>query len=345
MGEGGGGRKKIVTWQDYFQSLATDFTTGGVAASIAKTINAPIERIKIVLQVQHLKPIEQRYNGLIDCAIRMPQREGFWAFWRGNLANVIRYFPTQALNFAFNDKFKQIFTPLPASSYPAWELAVRNMISGGLAGGLCLFFVYPMDFARTRLSADIGKAGEKKYTGFMDVIKKTMVSEGGFFSLYRGFGISVAGIIPYRAVYFGGYDTLKYLFLANDPKPSFWKKWLIAQVNTTAAQFLTYPIDTIRRRLMMKGEKEGKKKVVATATPVEGAPATETVVVKPAEPVKPKTVYRNSWHCFVVILKEEGPKGLFKGAWANTIRATGGALCMLFYDELNTYLKKHGYRQ
>jgi len=335
MGEGGARKKKIVTWNDYFQSLATDFATGGVSASIAKTINAPIERIKIVLQVQHLKPVEQRYNGLIDCAIRMPQKEGWRAFWRGNLANVIRYFPTQAINFAFNDKFKQVLTPLPPSAYPAWELMLRNMVSGGAAGGLCLFFVYPMDFARTRLSADIGTAAEKKYKGFVDVIKKTMLHEGGFFSLYRGFGISVAGIIPYRAVYFGGYDTLKFLFLANDPHPSFWKKWLIAQVNTTAAQFLTYPIDTVRRRLMMKGEKESKKN---KAAPVEGTIQPTT----PAEPPKPKVVYRNTWHCFTVILKEEGPKGLFKGAWANTIRATGGALCMLFYDEMKTYMEKNG---
>jgi len=259
----------------------------------------------------------------------MPQREGFLAFWRGNLANVIRYFPTQALNFAFNDKINRLLAPLPPSAYAPWELMVRNMIAGGAAGGLCLFFVYPMDFARTRLSADIGKDNEKKYKGFVDVMKKTMTAEGGFFALYGGFGISVAGIIPYRAVYFGGYETLKRYFLANDPHPSFWKKWIIAQVNTTAAQFLTYPIDTIRRRLMMKGEKQ------KTKAPVEGAP--------PAEPAKPKIVYKNSWHCFVVILKEEGPKGLFKGAWANTIRATGGALCMLFYDEIQTYMKKAGY--
>jgi len=307
-------KKKVQTWGDYWKALAIDFSTAGVAASIAKTINAPIERIKIILQIQHLKPVEQRYNGLIDCAIRLPQREGFLAFWRGNMTNVIRYFPTQALNFAFNGAFKDMLLPKGESAYPGWERAVRVMLAGGGAGGLCLFFVYPMDFARTRLSGDIGKAGEKKYKGFIDVIGKTYRNEGGFTALYRGFMLSVAGIIPYRAVYFGGYDTLKYIFLKNDPHPSFWKKWFLAQTNTIAAQFLTYPIDTIRRRLMMKGEKE------STGS---------------------KPVYRNAWHCFVTILKEEGFNGLFKGAWANTIRATGGALCMLFYDELKDYMAKN----
>jgi hypothetical protein len=46
---------------------------------------------------------------MVDCFVRIPREQGFLSFWRGNLANVIRYFPTQALNFAFKDKYKQVF--------------------------------------------------------------------------------------------------------------------------------------------------------------------------------------------------------------------------------------------
>lgn len=296
---------------------ATDFVfdllTGGVAASIAKTINAPIERIKIVLQTQHLKPPELQYRGLVHAFTEIPKREGFWSLWRGNATNVLRYFPTQALNFAFKDKIKETIVP-KGKKFGNFELAARNMLSGGAAGGASLVFVYPMDLARTRLSGDIGKV--KVYKGFGDVITKVFKNEGGLPALYRGFVLSVAGIIPYRAVYFGGYDTLKAIFLADDPNASFWKKWGISQTNTTIAQYLTYPIDTVRRRLMMKGEK-GK-------APPAGA--------------KPPVVYRNAFHCAQVIVQEEGVAGLFKGAWANTIRATGGALCIVFYDELKQYI-------
>jgi solute carrier family 25 (adenine nucleotide translocator) protein 4/5/6/31 len=52
---------------------------------------------------------DQRYKGIIDVLVRVPKEQGFLAFWRGNLANVIRYFPTQALNFAFKDTYKRIF--------------------------------------------------------------------------------------------------------------------------------------------------------------------------------------------------------------------------------------------
>lgn len=297
------------------KGFVTDLLTGGVAASIAKTINAPIERVKIVLQTQHLKPPELHYKGIIDAFTRIPQTEGFWSLWRGNGTNVLRYFPTQALNFAFKDQYKAMFLPKGSKGYSYYELAARNMLAGGAAGGTSLAFVYPMDLARTRLSGDIGKV--KVYKGFGDVISKVYKNEGGLPALYRGFVLSVAGIIPYRAVYFGGYDTLKSIFLSADSNPSFWKKWFVSQVNTTFAQYLTYPIDTVRRRLMLKGE-----------------------AAKKAAGGKPPVVYRNAFHCAQVIVKEEGVGGLFKGAWANTIRATGGALCIVFYDELKEFLAK-----
>ena len=47
-------------------------------------------------------------SGMVDCFVRIPKEQGFLSYWRGNLANVIRYFPTQALNFAFKDKYKQV---------------------------------------------------------------------------------------------------------------------------------------------------------------------------------------------------------------------------------------------
>lgn len=88
-----------------------DFAAGGISAAVSKTAVAPIERVKLLLQVQHISKqitADQRYKGMVDCFVRIPKEQGFLAFWRGNMANVIRYFPTQALNFAFKDKYKQV---------------------------------------------------------------------------------------------------------------------------------------------------------------------------------------------------------------------------------------------
>ena len=92
-------------------SFLKDFLAGGISAAVAKTAVAPIERVKLLIQVQHVSTQlteAQRYKGIVDCFVRLPKEQGIMSYWRGNLANVIRYFPTQALNFAFKDKYKQV---------------------------------------------------------------------------------------------------------------------------------------------------------------------------------------------------------------------------------------------
>merc|ERR1712086_204677 len=86
-------------------SFVVDFLMGGVSAAVSKTAAAPIERVKLLIQNQDemLKTgrLDRKYNGIVECFRRTSQQEGVLSLWRGNTANVIRYFPTQALNFAF----------------------------------------------------------------------------------------------------------------------------------------------------------------------------------------------------------------------------------------------------
>merc|ERR1712087_829426 len=202
-------------------------------------MGAPIERVKLLLQVQdNIKdiPADQRYNGIGDCFRRVNAEQGTAAFWRGNLANVIRYFPTQALNFACKDFYKTIFNPYNPKTEPG-KFFVGNCASGGAAGATSLCFVYPLDFARTRLAADVGSGKTREFTGIVDCLRK-IATKDGVQGLYRGFGISVAGIIFYRAAYFGMYDTGKAMFLGN---ANVLMKWAVAQVVTVSAGVISYP--------------------------------------------------------------------------------------------------------
>jgi solute carrier family 25 (adenine nucleotide translocator) protein 4/5/6/31 len=288
-------------------SFAKDFLAGGISAAVSKTAVAPIERVKLILQVQAAnKQIEagKEYKGIIDCFVRIPKEQGFAAFWRGNLANVIRYFPTQALNFAFKDVYKQIFLGGVDQKTQFWRYFVGNLGSGGAAGATSLCFVYPLDYARTRLGADVGKgAADRQYNGLVDCIKKTLKSDGAI-GLYRGFSVSVQGIIIYRAAYFGCYDTARGSL--PDPKNSpFIVNFAIAQVVTICSGILSYPFDTVRRRMMMQSGR-----------------------------AKADIMYKNTLDCWVKISKQEGTRAFFKGALSNVFRGTGGALVLVFYDEL-----------
>jgi hypothetical protein len=53
--------------------------------------------------------LDRKYTGIGDCFRKTVADEGPLSLWRGNTANVIRYFPTQALNFACKDKYKELF--------------------------------------------------------------------------------------------------------------------------------------------------------------------------------------------------------------------------------------------
>jgi len=286
--------------------FATNFLMGGVAAAVSKTAAAPIERVKLLIQNQAemLKTgrLDRPYGGIGDCFKRVIAEEGFVSLWRGNLANVLRYFPTQAFNFALKDQFKAMFAVPKNASYT--HKFGANIASGGLAGVASLTIVYSLDFARTRLAND--KKGAKKggpearqFNGLVDVYKQTIKTDG-VAGLYRGFNISAVGIFVYRGLYFGLYDSLKPALGAYQGNivANFFLGWGI----TIAAGLASYPIDTVRRRMMMTS----------------------------GEAVK----YKSSAHAFAEIVKKEGYKSLFKGAGANILRAVAGAGVLAGYDKL-----------
>merc|ERR1719230_1750448 len=221
-----------------------------------------------------------QYNGIGDCFSRVVKEQGVFSLWRGNLANVIRYFPTQALNFACKDTYKKYLCPFNPKTEPV-KFFMGNMASGGAAGATSLCFVYPLDFARTRLAADVGDAeGKREFNGLVDCLKKIAVKDG-IGGLYQGFGISVAGIIFYRAAYFGLFDTAKEMFLKD---ANLLMKWAVAQVVTVSAGVISYPLDTVRRRLMMQSGRAAED-----------------------------MLYKGTLDCFVVIARTEGPLAFFKG--------------------------------
>jgi solute carrier family 25 (adenine nucleotide translocator) protein 4/5/6/31 len=287
--------------------FVVDFLMGGVSAAVSKTAAAPIERIKLLIQNQDemLKQgrLDRKYNGIVDCFKRTSAQEGVVSLWRGNTANVIRYFPTQALNFAFRDTYKSMFAyKKERDGYAKWMMG--NLASGGAAGATSLLFVYSLDYARTRLANDAKSAkgtGERQFNGLVDVYRKTLASDG-IAGLYRGFGPSVLGIVVYRGLYFGLYDSIKPVLLVGPLEGSFLASFLLGWTVTTGAGVASYPLDTVRRRMMMTS----------------------------GEAVK----YKSSMDAARQIVAKEGVKSLFKGAGANILRGVAGAGVLSIYDQV-----------
>jgi solute carrier family 25 (adenine nucleotide translocator) protein 4/5/6/31 len=137
------------------------------------------------------------------------------------------------------------------------------------------------------------------------VYRKTLATDG-IAGLYRGFNISCVGIIVYRGLYFGLYDSLKPIVLTGTLRDNFGANFLLGWCVTITAGLASYPIDTVRRRMMMTS----------------------------GEAVK----YASSLAAFREIVAKEGTKSLFKGAGANILRAVAGAGVLSGYDQLQILL-------
>ena len=166
-----------------------------------------------------------------------------------------------------------------------------------------MIICHPIDLARTRLATDnLDENGNRKFSGSIDCLKKICQGEG-LIGLFRGVVISVVSIVPYRAAYFGLYDTIKMRFM--NKNASFLTKWVVAQAVTTTSSLMFYPLDTIRRRIMLESGKQAALKK-----------------------------YRNSFHCISVMYKEEFVWGFYKGFATNAVRAIGSSVVLVLYDEL-----------
>lgn len=186
-----------------------------------------------------------------DCTRRILKEQGLASFWRGNLASVVRYFPLQAINLSCKDRYKQVnklaylfrthqkfnilfhrcascqfFLKGVDKETNFWLFFAGNMASGAATGATSSAAVYPLDFARTRLGADVGcVAEEREFLGIWDCIKRIYKIDG-LAGLYRGFWVSTLGSTIYRSIHFGLYDTAKGLSVQD----TFFINWFISQV-------------------------------------------------------------------------------------------------------------------
>uniref|UniRef100_A0AC34FWA6 ADP/ATP translocase n=1 Tax=Panagrolaimus sp. ES5 TaxID=591445 RepID=A0AC34FWA6_9BILA len=291
-----------------WRHLAKGCTAGGAAAVISKTALAPVDRLKLVLQLQNAQVYlaKQKYSGLVDCLVKIKSEQGILSLWRGNSASIARCFPSYALNFAFRDYFRLLFLGGVDKKKEHGRFVLGNIAAGGAGGATTLCICYPLDFARTRLAVDSKKDGSQRFKGMNDCLKK-IYSKDGIRGLYRGFVVSLQFIVVSRAVFFGLFDTIRLTAVDDSKKLSFFSLWCLAQTCIVTSSIMCYPLDTVRRRLMMESGKKEK-------------------------------LYSGSIDCWQKIMRQEGMNGFFRGAMTNSLKTTSGALVLAIYYEVLKYI-------
>ncbi|CEG42837.1 mitochondrial carrier family [Plasmopara halstedii] len=289
-------------------TISKSFIAGGMAGIIAKSTLAPLDRIKILFQVN------DHHKFSFQNAARMTRdiyvHDGFHALFRGNMLNIIRVVPYAGLQHSGFDFFRHKFHAYNITkaeregSAEVPKLSNLQLVAAGsLAGGLSLVVAYPLDIVRARYMVQMGK---QRYTSIFEAVI-SMYKVEGMRSFSRGLLPSLLGTLPYTGIGFSLNERFKIWTLnlqrrrleqKNGPgfEPSLnpVTKFMCSYFAACVAQTGTYPMDTIRRRIQTDGYVSGSEAklqysgIIATAR---------------------------------IILAREGWRGFFKGVSVNWLRS------------------------
>ncbi|KAF2012303.1 ADP,ATP carrier protein [Aaosphaeria arxii CBS 175.79] len=274
------------------QPVIASFIAGGVAGAVSRTVVSPLERLKILFQVQSAGRNEYKMS-VHKALAKMWRDEGWRGFMAGNGTNCIRIVPYSAVQFSAYNVYKQFFEDTPGAQLGPYQ----RLFCGGIAGITSVTFTYPLDIVRTRLSIQsasfetLKKTEGQKLPGMWGVLTSMYKNEGGFRALYRGIIPTVAGVAPYVGLNFMVYEIARNQFTPEgQADPSALGKLGAGAVSGAVAQTCTYPFDVLRRRFQ-----------VNTMTGMGYQ-------------------YKGIFDAIRMIVKTEGLRGLYKGIVPNLLK-------------------------
>ncbi|KAI9762564.1 MAG: hypothetical protein M4579_000367 [Chaenotheca gracillima] len=296
------------------QPVVAAFLAGGVAGAVSRTVVSPLERLKILLQVQSVGREEYKLSvgkGLM----KMWKEEGWRGFMRGNGTNCIRIVPYSAVQFGSYNFYKKFVETAPGEMTP-----LRRLCCGGAAGITSVTFTYPLDIVRTRLSiqsasfAALGSAAKGRLPGMWATLVGMYKNEGGFMALYRGIVPTVAGVAPYVGLNFMTYEAVrKYLTPEGEANPNAVRKLSAGAISGAVAQTCTYPFDVLRRRFQINT--------------MSGM----------------GYQYKSIWDAVSSIVKQEGLRGMYRGIVPNLLKvAPSMASSWLSFEMTRDFLVSTG---
>jgi len=181
-------------------SIAEVAAAGFLSGVPTSLVTAPIERAKVLLQIEGQGGAKAKYKGLADVLRHLYREGGVKSIFRGTAATLARDCPGGATYFAAYEGFKKALAP--AGSSPSDLNVGTVMVSGGLAGVVMWAQALPPDVIKSRIQA----APTGTYSGMLDCLRKT-VAQDGLLALWKGFGPAMARAFPANAATFLGVEA------------------------------------------------------------------------------------------------------------------------------------------
>lgn len=270
---------------------------GGVAGCCAKTVVAPLDRVKILMQ-GHNKYYSN--TGVFTSLSGVYNKEGFFGLFKGNYVQMVRVFPYAAIQFMSYEQYRAYLQSVTHHDHQH----LVHLFSGSLAGMTAVLVTYPLDVMRARIAFQL--KGEHIYFGVLGTVK-TISQQEGKLALFRGIVPTLLGMVPYGGLSFYTFETTKTFLLDNFPtvfgytSPKNTGGWVLTvpakllcgSIAGAVAQSIVYPLDVARRKIQLS-----------------------TMLCEPH-----KYTDKSLWEILKTVYDEHGVKnGLYRGITINYLR-------------------------
>ncbi|KAM9394298.1 calcium-binding mitochondrial carrier protein SCaMC-2-A [Pholidichthys leucotaenia] len=273
---------------------------GGGAGAVSRTCTAPLDRLKVMMQVYGSRTNKMC---IMSGLVQMIKEGGMRSLWRGNGVNIIKIAPESALKFMAYEQIKRLI-----GSDKETLSILERFVAGSLAGVIAQSTIYPMEVLKTRLA--LRKTGQ--YAGISDCAKQIFRREG-LGAFYKGYVPNMLGIVPYAGIDLAVYETLKNTYLqqysTNSSDPGLLVLLACGTVSSTCGQLASYPLALVRTRMQAQAATEGSQQHVTMSG------------------------------LFRQILQTEGPTGLYRGLAPNFLKVIPAvSISYVVYEHLKTQL-------
>lgn len=321
-------REEIKPTSHAVLSICKSLVAGGVAGGVSRTAVAPLERLKILLQVQN--PHNIKYNGTIQGLKYIWRTEGFKGLFKGNGTNCARIVPNSAVKFFSYEQASKGILYLyrqQTGNEDAQLTPLLRLGAGACAGIIAMSATYPMDMVRGRLTVQTENS-PYQYRGMFHALS-TVLREEGPRALYKGWTPSVIGVIPYVGLNFAVYESLKDLLIKRKPfglvdnnsELGVVTRLACGAAAGTVGQTVAYPLDVIRRRMQMVGWSHAAS--IVTGDGRSKAPLEYTGMID----------------AFRKTVKYEGVKALYKGLVPNSVKVVPSiSIAFVAYEQVKDLL-------
>uniref|UniRef100_A0A6N2LLQ8 EF-hand domain-containing protein n=1 Tax=Salix viminalis TaxID=40686 RepID=A0A6N2LLQ8_SALVM len=277
------------------------FIAGGIAGAASRTVTAPLDRIKVILQIQ------TTCARLAPTINKILKEEGFLGFFRGNGLNVVKVAPESAIKFYAYEMLKDVIGDVKGGDKVDIGPGGR-LLAGGMAGAVAQTAIYPMDLVKTRLQTGVCQGGKAPNLG--GLMKDIWVLEGprAFLELVP----SLLGIIPYAGIDLAAYETLKDMsktYILHESAPGPLVQLCCGTISGALGATCVYPLQVIRTRMQ-------------------------------AQPPNDARPYKGMSDVFWRTFQNEGYRGFYKGIFPNLLKVVPAAsITYMIYEAMKKSLE------